>query len=280
MARVLNKVTTGNYHPEAPFSLATKSKDGKETLWSIRILPTDLLHAATDPVNFIKGRLSPTLHMGQELVTGRDNYGRKMAPEDLWADVARGTLPIPVQAVGQALSGTGPEVGNAGQLWKGTGGTATTYQTPAGKLAATLAASHSEDGIVDVSQQARHRQVMQFEDQARTGELSWPDLMKMTYQDDALKESELKKIQQNLQKTKGMDSTLASLYTRASRLPAKEYLDLYDQMNPTEKTALIPLTQQVQRRYLTKAKKDMTPQERAQDPTFQRLLRMVQQPPQ
>lgn len=278
MARVLNKVTTGSYHQEAPFSLATKSKDGKETLWSIRVLPTDLLHAASDPVNFIKGRLSPTVHLGQELLSGRDNYGRKLAPEDLFADAIRQTLPIPVQAVGQALTSTGPEVGNAGQSWKAIGGTAQTYQTPAGKMAADLAASHSEDGLVDPSQQARHRAVMDMEDKVRTGNMSYPDLMKLAYNTDQLKESELKKIQQNLQKTRGMDSTLASLYTRASRLPAKEYLDLYDEMNPTEKTALTPLTIQVQRKYLTKMKKDATPQERQQDPVFQRLLRMVPQP--
>jgi hypothetical protein len=188
-------------------------------------------------------------------------------------------LPIPIQAVGQALSSTGPEVGNAGQAWKAIGGTATSYQTPAGEMAADLASSHSEDGIVDPSQQQRHRMIMDLEDKARTGDVSWPDLMKMTYQTDQLKESELKKIQQNLQKTKGMDSTMASLYTRASRLPAREYLQLYNSMNATERSSLVPLTLQVQKRYLTKAKKEMTPQEREQDPVFQTLLRMTPKPP-
>jgi hypothetical protein len=120
---------------------------------------------------------------------------------------------------------------------------------------------------------------MQFEDQVRSGEMSWPDLMKLTYQDDALKESELQKIKANLGKTKEMDSSMASLYTRASRLPAKEYLDLLDVANPSEKAALVPLTLQVQRKYLTKAKKDMTPQERQQDPVFQKLLHLVPQAP-
>ena len=279
LARVLNKVTTGNYHPEAPFSLATKSRDGKETLWSIRILPTDLLSAASNPVSFIKGRLSPTLHTAQELVTQRDNYGRKLGPEDLWADVIRGAVPIPIQSIGQAVTNTGPEVGNIGQTWKALGGTARNYSTPAAQAAADLAASHSEDGPIDPAQMHRHRVVMDLESKVRSGEMSYPDLMKLAYQTDQLSEVELKHIQQNLQKTKGMDSTLASLYTRASRLPAAQYLSVYDQMNPTEKAALVPLTLQVQRRYLTKAKKEMTPEERQRDPVFQRLLNMTPQPP-
>jgi len=277
IARILNTVTTGNAHYEAPFSLATKSKDGKETLWSIRVLPTDLLHAAGSPVDFVKGRLSPTIHLGQEVLSGRDNFGRKLAPEDLWADAFRQMMPIPVQSIGQAVSGTGPEVGNAGQVWKAIGGTARTYQTPAQKLAAELAANHNEDGVVDPSQQQRHRLVMDMEDRVRTGDMTYPDLMKLTYETDQLKESELKKIQQNLSKTKGMDSSMASLYTRASRLPAAEYLKLLDQANISEKAALVPLTLQVQRKYLTKAKKDMTPEERMKDPVFQTLLRLVPQ---
>jgi hypothetical protein len=275
IARVLNYASTGNFHNEAPFGLAVKNKEGKETVFGIRTLPTDLLHAASDPVGFIKGRLSPTMRTGEELLSQRDQLGRKLAPEDLWADVFRNMAPIPAQTIGQMVSGSGPSVGNPGQVWKSIGGTARTYATPAQKLAAELASNHNEDGPVDSSQMARHSRVMQLEDQVRAGDLSWPDLMKLTYETDQLKESELKHIQQNLQKTKGLDSSMASLYTRASRLPAKEYLQLLDTANPSEKTALVPLTIQVQRKYLTKAKKDETPEERQRDPVFQRLLRTI-----
>jgi hypothetical protein len=275
VARVLNYASTGSFHNEAPFGLAVKNKEGKETVFGIRTLPTDLLHAASDPVGFLKGRLAPTIRTGEELLSQRDQFGRKLAPEDLWADVFRNMAPIPAQTIGQMVSGSGPSVGNPGQVWKSIGGTAQTYQTPAQKLAAELASNHNEDGPVDSSQMARHSRVMQLEDQVRSGDLSWPDLMKLTYETDQLKESELKHIQQNLQKTKGLDSSMASLYTRASRLPAKEYLQLLDVTNPSEKTALVPLTIQVQRRYLTKAKKDETPEERQRDPVFQRLLRTI-----
>jgi hypothetical protein len=282
IARVLNTLATGNPHLEAPFGLATKNKEGKEIIYSIRTLPTDLLHASTDPVGFIKGRLSPTIHTGQELLTQRDTFGRKLGPEDLWADVFHNLSPIPAQAIGQAITGTGPQVGNVGQVWKASGGTAQTYATPAQKMAAELAANHNEDGPVDQALMSRHSRIMSLEDQVRSGEVSWPDLVKLAYNTDQLRETELKKIQANLTKTKGMDSSMASLYTRASRLPAKEYMDLFDTMNPREKTALIPLTQAVMKKYTTKAMKDMTPSERAKDPTLQRILNMMHpsgQPP-
>lgn len=280
IARVLNYANTGNFHNEAPFGLAVKNKDGKEIIYSMRTLPTDMLHAAADPANFIKGRLSPTIGMGQELLTQRDRYGRKLGPEDLYADIFRNMAPIPLQAIGQAVSGTGPEVGSPAQVVKALGGTAQAYQTPAQKMAADLASTHSEDGVVDPALQARHRRVMQFEDQVRNGEMPMSDLMRLTYQSDQLKETELKKIQLNLKQTQGMSADMASLYSRASRLPAKEYLQLLDTMNTSEKTALVPLTIQTQKKYLNKAKKDETPTERAKDPVFQRFLNMIPQQPQ
>jgi hypothetical protein len=275
IARVLNYATTGSFHVEAPFGLAVKNKEGKETVFGIRTLPTDLLHAASDPVGFIKGRLSPTFRTGQELLSGRDQFQRKLAPVDLWADVLHQAMPIPAQSIGQAVTGTGPEIGNIGQVAKAMGATAVVYQTPAQKTAAELAANHNEDGPIDPAQMHRHRIVMQLEDSVRSGQMSWPDLMKLTYQTDQIKESELKTIQNNVKKTQGMAPDMASLYTRASRLPAKEFLQVWDDASPREKSALAPLMSQTQKKYLNKAKKDETPQERQRDPIFQRLLQMI-----
>jgi hypothetical protein len=224
--------------------------------------------------------LSPTIRTGKELLTQRDQFGRKLGPQDLWVDVLHQIAPIPVQSIGQAVEGVGPQVGNLGQVVKAVGGTAQTYSTPAQKMAADLASDHSESGPIDPAQMARHHRVIQLEDQARAGEVSWPDLMKLTYETDQLHESELKQIQNNVKKTQGMTPDMAALYTRSSRLPAKEFLDVWDQSNPREKAALAPLMSQVQRRYLNKAKKDMTPTERAKDPVFQRLLNMIPQSPQ
>jgi hypothetical protein len=279
IARVLNLLTTGNAHYEAPFGLAVKNKDGKDIIFGMRTLPTDLLHAADDPVGFLKGRLSPTIRMGQEILTQRDNFGRKLSPEDMWVDILHQAMPIPAQSIGQAVTGTGPEVGNTGQIVKALGGTAQTYSSPAQKMAADLASNHTEDGPLDPSMMARHRRIMQFEDDLRTGRMAWPDMVKLAYESDQISEGDLKKIQNNIKKTQGLDPTMASLYTRASRLPAKEYLGLLDTMNPQEKAALATLTLQVQKKYLNKAKKEETPEERAKDPVFQRFLRMIPQTP-
>jgi hypothetical protein len=275
MARALNALTTGNPHYEAPFDLATKSKDGKETLWGIRMLPSDLLHAASSPAQFIKGRLSPGVGLTQELLSGRDKMGHKMQPQDLWVDAVRQLMPIPVQSIGQAITNTGPQVGNIGQVWKATGGTARTYATPAQQKAVELASTHTQDGFVDPVQQARHREVMQLGDRLRSGDVSWPDLVKMTYGTSQLTEAELKKIQNNYKATQNLPADIAHMYTRASHLPAKEFLDVWDTANITEQKALHPLLLQAQKRYLRKAAKDMTPDQRQQDPVFQRLLKMA-----
>jgi hypothetical protein len=273
-ARVLNLLTTGNAHYESPFALSVRTKDGKDLQFGIRTLPSDILHMISDPVGFAKGRMSPVVRTGTELITGRDSFGRKLQPEDLWADVVRQALPIPVQDVGQALTDTGPEVGNTGQLWKAIGGTTAAYASPGEKLAATLAANHNEDGPIDAVQMARHRTIMEFEDKLRSGQLSWPDVYKM-YASGELHQDEMKKIQENAKRTKDMDSALASLYTRASRLPGPEFLQLYDTLNSSEKAALVPLTLQVRKRYIAKAMKNLRPEERLKDPTFMRFLNMV-----
>jgi hypothetical protein len=275
IARVLNYLTTGQAHPEAPFGVAYKDKEGKEVIYGIRTLPTDLLHAATDPVNFMKGRLSPTVSGLVQTVTGRDRFGRKLSPEDLWIDTFRNMAPIPLQAVGQAISGTGPEIGNVGQLAKGAGLTAQTYQTPAEKLAADLSRNHNEDGPVDPVSQARHRRVMDLEDQVRAGEVSWPDVYRLAYQTDQITPAELKKIQNNVKATEGMDPQMSLLYSRMARLPAPEFLQVWDQLGITEKGRLVPLARKVFLRYINKSKKDMTPIERQKDPTFARIMRVL-----
>jgi len=274
IARVLNLMNTGNAHYEAPFGLATRNREGKEIVYGIRTLPGDLLHAATMPVDFIKGRLSPTIHTGEELLSGRDNYGRKLAPTDLWADALRSLSPIPMQSIGQAITSTGPQVGNVGQVVKALGGTAQTYASPAEKLASELAANHTESGPIDPAQMARHRTMMEFEDKVRSGEMSLPDIYKM-YAAGQLHTDDLKKLTENIKKTRDLPAPLASLYTRASRLPGPEYLQLYDQMNPSERTALLPLTLQVRKKYIAQAMKNLRPEERLKDPTFMRFLNMV-----
>jgi hypothetical protein len=46
-------------------------------------------------------------------------------------------------------------------------------------------------------------------------------------------------------------------------------------MNPSERTALLPLTLQVRKKYIAQAMKNLRPEERLKDPTFMRFLNMV-----
>ena len=55
IARVVNKLYSGSPHYEAPFGLATKDKDGREVVYSVRTMPTDILHMASEPGNFLNG---------------------------------------------------------------------------------------------------------------------------------------------------------------------------------------------------------------------------------
>ena len=56
---MLNLLTTGQAHNEVPFGVAVKDQDGREKVYSFRSMPTDLLHMAQDPVDFLRGRVSP-----------------------------------------------------------------------------------------------------------------------------------------------------------------------------------------------------------------------------
>jgi len=272
VARVLNLLSSGKPHLEAPFGVATKNKDGREIVYSVRTLPTDLLHAATDPVGFLKGRLSPGVHTGIEALTGRDQFGRKMSPQDMVFDVARHNFaPIPVQSLGEAIDKSGPQVGNTGQIARAMGLTTTVYKTEAQKLAAELASNHSESGPIDPAMMHRHRVLMDFEDKLRSNQMALPQIYQMVVQGD-LSEADAKKISTNLKHTKGMDPETASLYTRASRLPAPELLQVWDRATNTEKSHLAPLLIQARKRYMKKAMTDETPQERMRDPILKRLV--------
>src|SRR5258708_20836936 len=171
-ARGLNYLTTGQAHNEAPFGVALQDKEGHEKVYSIRTMPTDVLHMMHDPWGFLLGRVSPLGKMGVEAVTGRDRFGRRLTPFQQIVDVTRGTLPIPVQLVGQAATGTLPSgLTNVDQAVKAAGFTAMPYRTEAQKTAIQLASNRSESGPVDMDQLGRHQAKIEFEDRLRAGSM-------------------------------------------------------------------------------------------------------------
>ena len=275
-ARVANLITNGSPHLEAPFGVAVKNKEGRETVYSIRTLPSDMFHLATDPMGFLTGRLSPTIRTAQELISHRDQFGRKLSPGDMGADIFRSMTPIPLQALGQVISQTGPQIGNAGQAAKAAGFAPYVYKTVAQQKAAQIASDHSEDGPVDPTQLHRHRVLMDFEDQVRGGQMSLPQVYQMVVAGQ-LPEADAKKISDNLRMTKGMDPETAAFFTRSSRLPPKDLLSVWDVSTQGEKKAIIPLMRKAQKRYVKQAMTNETPQERLQDSTLKRFLLMSPQ---
>lgn len=278
VARVANLVNSGDMHLEAPFGLATKDKSGKDIIYSMRTLPTDILHMASDPSGFIKGRLSPFARLSQEAISGHDTFGRKLAPGDLAIDIARNMAPLPFQAIGQAASGTTMGVGNAGQVAKATGFTANVYRTEAEKLSAQLSSERNENGEpLDPQKLSRYQAVAKLEDSIRSGTMTKDDLHDAKDFGDLTKE-EHKKILDNLKLTQGLDPESARLVSRVSRLPVDDALKIWDAATPREKATLTKVMIQKKNRYIAKANKELSPQQRFADPAFRRLRLMFKEP--
>jgi len=277
VARVANLVNTGDMHLEAPFGFAVKDKDGKENIYSVRTLPTDVLHMASDPVGFLKGRMSPFARIAEEVATGRDNFGRKLQPGDLAVDIGRNMVPLPFQALGQIASGDTSSVGNVGQVLKASGITVTPYRTEAEKLASNIASEKSESGLpLNPEKLRRSQAISKFEDDIRAGNLTLAQL------NDAkdfgpLTESEHKKILTNIKLTAGMDPQTARMVSHVSRLDMPSALQVWDAATPSEKSALAKTLIKKKNNYMAKAYKEMTPEERLSDPTFRRVRLLWQQ---
>jgi len=43
-----------------------------------------MLHAASDPEGFLRGRVSPLVRTGIQTYTGRDEFGRKLPEHGVW----------------------------------------------------------------------------------------------------------------------------------------------------------------------------------------------------
>jgi hypothetical protein len=273
-ARVLNYLTTGKPHNEAPFGVAIQDREGHEKVYSIRTMPTDVLHMMHDPWNFLLGRVSPLGKMGVEAVTGRDRFGRRLTPFQQIVDVTRGTLPIPVQLVGQAATGTLPSgLTNVDQAVKAAGFTAMPYRTEARKLAINLASNRSESGTVDMEQLGRHQAKIEFEDRLRAGSMR-PEQIHQLVEDGDLSVKEGKEIIKNSMETQGMTADMASLYSRALHLPMKDFLQVWDAATPNEKGTLSKLMLKKKQSYFKSAYSTMTPQQRNLDRTYRRLRTM------
>lgn len=272
-SRVLNLLTTGKPHMEAPFGVATVGPDGKEKVYSVRTLPTDIMHAISDPTDFLRGRISPLGRMATEAYTGRDYTGRKQTPYSTMVDIVRGVAPIPAQSAIKSISGESPDLSSADQAVKAVGGTAQVYRTAAQTKAAQLASEKSESGPVDPAALRKHHAMIEFEDRLRSGQMPITEIHSMVEKGD-LPIKDAKTIVQNVRDTQGLDPEMARLYTRATRLPMRDFLTIWDTASNDEKVALTKLLLKKKAAYFKKAAKDSTPQERQEDGVYQRLRKL------
>lgn len=277
-ARVLNYVTTGQPHMEAPFGVAVKDDDGREKIYSVRTMPTDILHAVQDPVEFLKGRTAPLAKAAFQAYTGRDQWGKKIPGYSMLWDLVQSSAPIPLQSLTKAMA-TANETSTPDQLWRAAGAMVRPYQTEAQKLATSIASDHNEQGAVDPSTIRRHQATMHFEDEIRAHRMPMQAIYQLVHTGQ-LPEAEAKKIEKNLKDTEGMPADVARFYTQAKRAPMREFLSIWDASTANEKAMLAKLLLLKRKNYFTKARMDMTPNERLADPVYRRLMDMFpNQPP-
>lgn len=252
-ARVINMLSTGKPHPEAPFGLVVPGKNGEEEkVYSLRTLPTDLVHAMSDPRGFIAGRVNPlTVRTAIEGITQRNEFGQKVTPGQEVEDAFRNFIPIGAQGL---MKGSVPGgLSSLDQLTKAAGATAYRYRTEAERIAQEKASDHMPSGQVDPDELAKHQRNIKLEDGIRNGEISKGVIRQH------LPEREANQIIQN--------AGMTGLQARFNRLPMKDALDVWALATSVEKDQLHALLWKKRLAYI----QNHTPAQRNNDPTWHKM---------
>jgi hypothetical protein len=277
-ARVLNYMATGNGHYEAPFAIATKDEEGRDKLYSIRTLPTDFLHLVNDPMGFVRGRTSPILRTANQMYNGTDEWGRKLPEHDiafnLFTSAAKNIAPIPVQTAIKKMSGEQPTgTTNTDSLIKMAGAAVMPYRTEASKLASKKASMMSSNGPVDEAHLRTHQAMIRLEDQMRAGVVPMTELNTLV-ENGQLSPQDAKEVQRRVEQTKNMSPDTARLFALASRLPMRDFMEVWDAATPSEREVLSKMLIQKKNSYVKRTAKDMTLEARKSDPTLKRIKEM------
>jgi len=274
VARLLNQLNTGNPHYEAPFGVAYNDDKGKEKVISMRTLPTDMLHAVNDPLQFMRYRASPLARTASTIYTGRDSMGRRIPTHDLIYDVLGDAVtPLPVQNVVKKMGGFSTNLNTPEMIGRGLGAQITQYKTKAQAKAGELSMDRTDTGPVDISKMRQHTMNLEAEDRLRAGTMSREDLNTSVDQ-GLIHPKEARKILDHLKETNGMEPDMGRLYARSSRLPMEDFLLVWNEATDAEKTAMIPLMQKKKKAYFKKAMSEMTHQQRRDDVTYLKLRQM------
>lgn len=267
-------LTSGQLHMEHPFSVV--SPDGKK-LYNIRTMPADIAHMLSDPRGFTYNRLNPLLaRTAIEGITGRDEQGKRVTYEKELHDLLRNVMPISGQNL--VPSNRREDEGVMTGVARAAGVNVEPNTTSAYKLSGQLASDRNESGPVDENKLQHHQFVMQMEDALRSGQIKPQDLND-AIEHQTISIDDAKQIWTNYKETrqgvdgKPMDKYTARLYTRATRLPMKEFFKVWDIATPQERKALLPLLEKKGKAYMKKAQGSMVQGERDKDVTYQRARR-------
>lgn len=253
-ARVLNLLTTGQAHPEAPFGVVLPGQKGEDDkVFSFRTLPVDLVHAMSDPRQFIAGRVNPlTVRPTIEGITGRDYFGRKVTPGQEVRDFASNIVPIATQIPAKKMLNI-QDVSNPEMVARMAGMSVNRYRTEAEKLAQEKASDRMPSGLVTDQELANHQRNIRLEDMLRNGNVTPAQL------------------RQQLPRTTAQGiidgANLTPLQSRFKRLPLPDALEVWDMALPREKEELIGEMRAKRTAYL----KSHHAQERAADPAWRKL---------
>jgi len=88
-------------HPET--GLSVLAADGT-SLFNIRTQLGDFEHFASSPLNFGLNRVPPIAKAGYSAIMGRDQFGRRITPEQRVGAVVKSVTPISLQSVGQQIA--------------------------------------------------------------------------------------------------------------------------------------------------------------------------------
>lgn len=250
-ARVLNGLASGgkNFHNEAPFGVVRKNDKGEETVYSVRTLPTDLLHVMSDPEGFLRNRVNPlTIRPLVEGLTGRDQMGRRADIGTQISDEFRNVVPIAAQGLFRTS-----DLDPVNQAFKGVGGNVYKYRTEAEKLAQQYASDRMPSGPVNPENLKAHQEDIRLEDAFRRGEISKGQ------------------ISQRVSKRRADEiirrAPMTPLQARFDRLPLSEAINVWDAATKAEKDQLASMLWKKRAGYL----KQHSAAERAEDPTWRKL---------
>lgn len=171
--RVANMIATGDPHWEQPFGLVVPGKDKRDDrVISMRTLPSDFVHWASDARGAVYNRLNPaTSRVIISLLTSRDKNGKPLLPQEQVTEALKGVLPIWMQNIMQrkdiGLDGKEKVLQSAMQI-----GGLEEYasRTAAEKQAMNYA--YSDSGASDPEKLADHVRNMRVMDGLRAGTVS------------------------------------------------------------------------------------------------------------